>query len=191
MKYISKQLICICIITLLVGVSYTSAIRVDNKIPIENKQDEDDCGCNDVSDVDIIKLEKQLKKLERNSKLLLVLSKDLPIEKRKIEELSHKISIIKEELASEPPNPILCVISIGLFILTMVIFSIVTRIIKLFPFRPDRIWDIFSNIVMALTFEELVLVIYHCGIGPYVPIQFNLNNQITDRNHLFIRNFDN
>ena len=190
MKSISKQIICISIITLLVGVSYTSAIRVDNKIPIVNEQDEDDCRCNDVSNADIIKLEKQLNKLERNCKLLLVLSKDLPIEKRKIEELSYKISNLKEGLASEPPNPILCVISICLFILTMIIFSIVIRIIKLLPFRPDRIWDIFSNIVMALTFEELVLIIYHCGIGPYVPIPFNLNNLITDRNHLFIRDSD-
>ncbi len=90
MKSISKQLICISIMTLLVGVSYTSAIRVDNKIPILDNQGEHDCGCNDVSAADIIKLEKQLNNLERNNKLLLELSKDFPIVKRKIEKL-HSI----------------------------------------------------------------------------------------------------
>jgi len=46
MKSISKQLICICIILLLVGVSYTSAIRVENKPHIVNNQIEEDCDFN-------------------------------------------------------------------------------------------------------------------------------------------------
>ena len=48
MKSISKQLICISIILLLLGVSVTSAISVENKTPII--EDEDDCGCEDKSD---------------------------------------------------------------------------------------------------------------------------------------------
>lgn len=179
MKSLSKQLIYISIITLLLSVSYTSAIRVVNRIPIVNELD-DDCGCNDVIDADIIKLEKKLNKLESNSKILLVLSKDLPIENRKIEELSYKLSELKEEFDSEPPNPILCVISIGLFIITMIILSIITRVIRLFPFIPDNIYEIYSNIVMGLVLEELVLLIYHCGIGPYVPTLNSLKNLIIE-----------
>jgi len=190
MRLISKQLICISIIILLVSVSYTSAIRVSDKIPIVNNQGEDDCGCNEFSDYDIVKLEKNLNKLERISKLLLLLTKDFPKVNRKIEKLSYKIYNIKEEFANEPPNPILCIIYIGLFIDTMIIFSIIGRIIKFIPLIPDKILEFYKNTVFVLTFEVLVLVIYNCGIGPYVPTPFNLNNLITERNHLTIRDLD-
>ena len=190
MKSISKQLICISIITLLVSVSYTSAIRVDNEIPIVDNQGEHDCGCNDFSDADIIKLEKQLKNLERNNKLLLELSKDFPIVNRKIEKLSYKISNIKEELASGPPNPILCIILIGLLIDTYIIISIIFYIIHFIPFVPDKLWEIYSNIVFVLINEELVLIIYHCDIGPYAPTLFNMKNLITESNPLHFRDLD-
>lgn len=184
MKSIYKQLICISIITLLVGVSYTSAIGFDNKIPIVDNQYEDDCGCKKFSDADIVKLEKKLNKLEMNNKLLLELTKDFPILNKKIEKLSYKISHIKEEYANEPPNPILCIIYIGTYLDIWIILSIITPIIKLFPFMTDEKWEKFSSIVLAVIFEVLVLIIYHCGIGPYVPTPFNLNNIITERNHL-------
>jgi hypothetical protein len=59
-----------------VGVRYTSAIRVENKTPIVESKD--DCGCNEVSDVDIVKLDKQLDRLERYNNELFVLIKDNP-----------------------------------------------------------------------------------------------------------------
>lgn len=73
MKSISKPLITVSIILLLLGVSVTSAIRVENNKPIiESKED---CGCNVFSDTEIVRLETQLDKLESYTKLLLVLSK--------------------------------------------------------------------------------------------------------------------
>jgi hypothetical protein len=106
MKSISKQLICISIILLLVGVSYTSAIRVDNKIPIV--ESEEDCGCNEVSDADIVRLEKQLDRLERYSKRLLVLSKDYPELWEMSKELSYKISLLKGELTDDSSYSLIC-----------------------------------------------------------------------------------
>jgi hypothetical protein len=85
MKSIFKQLICIIIILLLVGVSYTSAIRVENKTSIVKI--EEDCGCNEVSDTDIVGLEKQLDSLEVYSKLLLVLSRNNP----ELKEITYEI----------------------------------------------------------------------------------------------------
>ena len=49
-------------------------------IPIVKSKD---CGCNKVSDADIIRLEKQLDRLDRYTNLLLVLSKDNPEIKQK------------------------------------------------------------------------------------------------------------
>jgi len=186
MRLISKQLICISIIILLVSVSYTSAIRVSDKIPIVNNQGEDDCGCNEFSDYDIVKLEKNLNKLESSSKKSLELSKDFPILNKKIEKLSYKISNIKEEFENEPPNPILCIIYIGMYLDIYIILTIITPIIKLSPFMTDEKWQNFSSIVMAVIFETLVLIIYHCNIGPYVPTPFNLNNILTERNNLLL-----
>ena len=184
MKSIYKQLIGIGIITLLVGVSYASATGVDNKIPIVDNQYENDCGCKKYSDAEIVKLEKNLNKLESSSKKSLELSKDFPILNKKIEKLSYKISNIKEEFENEPPNPILCIIYIGMYLDIYIILTIITPIIKLSPFMTDEKWQNFSSIVMAVIFETLVLIIYHCNIGPYVPTPFNLNNILTERNNL-------
>ena len=74
MNTICKKIHVIGIILLFVGVSVSSAISIDNKPKISQDENEEDCRCNEVSDADIVKLEKQLVRLGRHSKLLLVLS---------------------------------------------------------------------------------------------------------------------
>lgn len=191
MKSVSKKLICAVIITLIVGVSYSSAIRVENNIVILYNQDENDCGCNYVSDSDITELDNKLNNMQRNSKLLLLISKDIPKIKGKIEELSYKISNLREKLENGPPNSILCVLFIGLFIVSMVILSVIGGIIFSLPLMPDIILDFFSSILFVILFEELALLIYYCGIGPYVPTLSNLNNLKNKGNHFPFLKIDN
>ena len=90
MKSISKKSITFSIILLFIGVSISSAISVDTETT-----EIEDCGCNDVSDADIVILEKQLNRLDVYSKLLLVLSTHYPLLKESSEELSNEITIFK------------------------------------------------------------------------------------------------
>lgn len=76
MKNHLGKILATVIIVLFIGVSFSSAISIDTKPSISTKESIEDCGCNEVSDADIVKLEKQLNVLEIYSKLLLVLSKD-------------------------------------------------------------------------------------------------------------------
>jgi hypothetical protein len=54
------KILAVGIIVLFVGVSVSSAIRVDNKPLILENQNEKDCGCNEVSDSDLIREERLL-----------------------------------------------------------------------------------------------------------------------------------
>ena len=81
------------VVILFIGasVSYTSAIRVKNKPLIVDNQVEEDCGCNEVDDRQLVLLEKQIDRLEVYSKLLLILSKHHPEVLEDYEELSNMI----------------------------------------------------------------------------------------------------
>jgi len=81
---------------LFVGVSVSSGISIDNKPSISQDESEDDCRCNEISDADIVKLEKQLDRLEVYSKLLLVLPSNNPKTFLKLPNNSSKhVSIIE------------------------------------------------------------------------------------------------
>jgi hypothetical protein len=85
------KILAVGIIVLFMGVSVTSAIRVENKTHIIDNQVEDDCSCNEVSDADIVKLEKQLDRVERYCKLVLVSSRYNPELKRTSDDLFDRI----------------------------------------------------------------------------------------------------
>jgi hypothetical protein len=113
MKTICKQLIVISIILLLVGVSISSAISVDTKSTISDKDREECRECNEVSDADLIRVERLLDRVEVYSKLLLVLSRHNPELREISEELSKDISKLTrmlEELTEESYLPIICTI---------------------------------------------------------------------------------
>jgi hypothetical protein len=94
MKTISKKTIVISIILLLVGVSVSTAISVDTKSTKSNNQNEDCRECNEVSDADLVRVERLLNRVEVYSKLLLVLSKFNPEIKEEYEGLSKRISTL-------------------------------------------------------------------------------------------------
>ncbi len=88
-----KKGLAVAVILLFLGVSVSSAISIDTKPSITNN--EDDCGCNEVSDADIVRLEKKLYKLESYSKLLMILSKHNLELKEISQELFNDITIVK------------------------------------------------------------------------------------------------
>ena len=160
MKSISKQLITISIIILLVGVSYTSAIRVENKIPIVEV--EDDCGCNEVSNADIVILEKQL---DRYSNLLLVLSKAYPEIREKCEEVLGIINSINLR-----DSTIICFILILIdfpIILSYEIFEILMQ-----KYASSTLWQILFGIgfITSLVLAATILYIgYKLNCWDYEP----------------------
>ena len=96
MDNLIKKGLAFAIIVLFIGtsVSYTSAIKVENKPLIVDNQNEEDCGCNEVDDRQLVLLEKQISRLEVYSKLLLILSKHHPEVLEDYEELSNMISTL-------------------------------------------------------------------------------------------------
>ena len=87
----SSKILALSIIFLFIGVSFSSSVSVDTQSI--NVESEDDCGCNEVSDTDLILVERLLNRVEVYSKVLVVLSKHYPELREISEELSRIISI--------------------------------------------------------------------------------------------------
>ena len=98
MNNISKKSIVISIILLLVGVSLSSAISVDTKSTISNNESEECKECNEISNADLVKVERLLDRVEVYSKLLLVLSRHNPEIKEISEELLNEIIIVNNKV---------------------------------------------------------------------------------------------
>ncbi len=96
MKYIYKKSLVISIILLLIGFSVSSAISVDTKSPVVNQQRGEDCNYEEINSRHLVRLERQLNRLEVYTKLLLVLSRDNPELREISEELSYLISTFKK-----------------------------------------------------------------------------------------------
>jgi hypothetical protein len=94
MKNICKKSFVISIILLLIGVSVSSAISVDNESTISNRQSEECIACKEVSDTDLILVERLLDRVEVYSKWLMVLSRHNPELKQVCEELINEIKIV-------------------------------------------------------------------------------------------------
>jgi len=73
---------------------------------------EDDCGCNEVSDADIVKIERLLDRVTFCSNLLSTLLKHVPEIKKQYYGLLHRINKLNNvfEILTNPPHPILCFI---------------------------------------------------------------------------------
>jgi hypothetical protein len=88
------KILAIGIIILFIGVGIHPAFAVDTKQSMTIKASEEDCGCNEVDDRQLVVLEKQLTRMEVYSKLLLVLSRFNPELKEISEELVDGISTL-------------------------------------------------------------------------------------------------
>jgi hypothetical protein len=91
-----RKSIVISIILLLIGVSVSSAVSVDTKSTISNNQREECRECNEVSDADLIRVERLLNRVEVYSKLLSVLGKYNPELREMSEELSDEITTLND-----------------------------------------------------------------------------------------------
>ena len=107
MKNICKKSIVISIILLLVGVSVSSALSVDTKSTISNNKSKECRECNEISDSDLIRVERLLNRVEVYSKLLLVLSRYNPKLREISGELYYEISFLKEEFTNDR-YPLIC-----------------------------------------------------------------------------------
>ncbi len=83
-------------------------------IMTQSKQRGEDCNCKEIDSIHLVRLERQLNRLEVYSKLLLVLSRDNPEIQVKIEELLDEITTLKEELGDDPSYPVICGILINI-----------------------------------------------------------------------------
>jgi len=106
----TRGILAIVIVVLFIGVGIQPAFAVNTKQSMVNIVSFEDCGCGEVSDTDLVKVDRLLDRVEVYNKLLLVLYKYTPEIKDEIEDLSIKISILKEELADEAPLQTICVI---------------------------------------------------------------------------------
>ncbi len=92
------KILAIGIIVLFVSIGINPAFAVDTKQSMVNEASEEDCGCNEVDDRQLVVLEKQLTRLEMYSKFLLVLSRYNPELKKISEELLNEITIVNNKL---------------------------------------------------------------------------------------------
>ena len=90
------KILAVGIIVLFVGVGIHPAFAVDTRQSMVNKASEEDCGCNDVDNWQLVVLEKQLNRLEVYSKLLLVLSRYNPELKEINEELYNIVTTLQQ-----------------------------------------------------------------------------------------------
>ena len=89
-----KKILAVGIIILFIGVGIQPAFAVDTKTSVVNQQKEENCGCEVVSKSNLVKVKRLLNRLEVNSKLLSVLSKNHPELVETSEGLSNEITIL-------------------------------------------------------------------------------------------------
>jgi hypothetical protein len=102
----------ISIVFLFIGVSFQPVFAVDNKSSTDNIKNENDCDCETVSDVQLIRIDKLLNTLEFYTKKLSFLFKDNTRFIEKCKELSKSISRIRV-MNNEPE--LLCLFMIVYF----------------------------------------------------------------------------
>ncbi len=127
-----------------------------------------DCNCKEIDSRHLIRLEKQLNRLEVYTKLLLVLSRYNPELREISEELSNEITILKEELTDDPPFPILCKIFWGLYRGLTPIVILIQTLYEYFPNLREIIYNIAYIIVLNYYIIQF-LAFGFCGLFPYYP----------------------
>ncbi len=131
MKNICKKTITFSIILLLIGVSVSSAISIDTKSTITNNESVEDCNCKEIDSRHLVRLERQLNRLEVYSKLLLVLS-SYNSELREISEELYDL------INSDSPwiFPIICGI----------LLKILTKFDKMMEYLWE-LWLVYGNVI--------------------------------------------
>ncbi len=110
-----KKGLVVGIIVLFIGVGIQPAFA--NEVSITNKTSEveEDCNCNPVSNLHLIRLERMLNRVESYTNIISIFSYRNPVIKEKFEELSNEITSLREmnnalksDFLFETDFPIIC-----------------------------------------------------------------------------------
>lgn len=163
-----KELIGIIVCFLFFGVSISSGISIDNK-PIEsNNAYEEDCGCEEVSDSDLIKLESFLNKVQTFGNLLSVLSRFNPEINDKCDVLLDNFKESTEIYKNLKPDSSfderpLCVLLVYIGIFLYLLIVIILLIVNSVP--EDTLTYTILMLIMSIPFFSIYSLI---GIGVYL-----------------------
>ena len=150
------KILAIGIIVLFIGVGIHPAFAVDTKQSMVNKASKEDCGCKEVDNRHLGILEKQLDRLEVYSKLLLVLSRDIPEVKEKCEEI---LDIINRNRQSD--HLISCAI---LELIYIPLEYIADSLAHLWAYLHSIFKD---NPIIQDTLQQIFIIIFMAsGLGP-------------------------
>ena len=91
-----KKALVVGIIVLFIGVGVQPAFA--NEVSITNKTSdvEEDCNCNPVSNLHLVRLERILNRVESYTNIISIFSNRNPVIQEKCEELSNEITTLKE-----------------------------------------------------------------------------------------------
>jgi len=124
----TRGILAIGIVVLFIGVGIQPAFAVNTKQSMVNKVSIEDCGCGEVSDTDLVKVDRLLNRVEVYSKLLLVLSKHNPELREMRGELSDQLANINKlydefntDILQQIKHPI-CIILEPLYVIIFIIW---------------------------------------------------------------------
>ena len=166
--------------TSVVGVSDVSLNRKIEKIEDNNTitetYDNDDCGCQDVSNQHLVNLERLLNRLESYSKIILLLPKFYPDIAEECKELSNRITSLaemNEELKSDSPfKDVICFALLMAFLAFNGIMFALGDIMLAFG-EDSIVWKLLEPVMASVLFTCAVLLAlmqeYDCWEDPFPP----------------------
>ncbi len=159
-----KKGLVVGIIVLFIGVGFQPAFA--NEVSITNKTSdvEEDCNCNPVSNLHLIRLERMLNRLEIHTKILSIFSKYNPEFKEKYQEISNRISTLKEtnnELklgSSDWDYPIICEI---LLIIITPVDDLALYIIEILEGDVESFLDAIIRIILTPIMASILFLYFY------------------------------
>ncbi len=149
---------------------------LDTKSPVVIQQSEEDCNCKDIDNRHLVILERQLNRLEVYSKLLLILSKHNPELKEISEELSNRISTLRET----NDDRIICNILKAIAPIMILIVGGFVHYIQEFEDNPiiRNILIVVFTPFFSLYLSMVIIGVLYCGLEPFSPEIWNIEVEI-------------
>ncbi len=154
----TRGILAIGIVVLFIGVGIHPAFAVNTKQSMINKVSVEDCGCGEVSDTDLVKVERLLDRVEVYSKLLLVLSKHNPELREMSEELSNQLANINKlydefntNILQQFKHPV-CYILEPLYVIIFIIWGFATEICKMAAL-------VYNSVLLLILFFPIYMVV--------------------------------
>ncbi len=192
----TRGILAIGIVVLFIGVGIHPALAVNNKQSMVNKVSVEDCGCGEVSDTDLVKVDRLLDRVEVYSKLLLVLSKHNPELREMSKGLSNQLANINKlydefntDILQQIKHPI-CYILEPLYVIIFIIWAFAYEIsyLALLVYNSVLLLIIFVPILIALfpimSYLVKMIVRYDCEppvlrtLGDKIPSKTFINSHL-------------